>query len=255
MTTVFVQKNESGEWLNENTFSAAYGFRMRGYEVLSFTENELRGRAVPLSKETIVAGGIGCVREALRQLGVRSPENFDYPHCLRQDFMDHPPRQTTLQAIHDALASKDFHPVFIKPVEEHKAFTGRVIREFKDLLPTSSLPPEFKVWALSAIKFLSEHRVFILKGDVVGVRHYAGDPLVFPNGDTIKRMVRKAKVMDQAAYSLDVGVAEFPERPEKIRNPTLLVEANDAFSLGSYGLPSHLYVQMIEARWKQMVGV
>lgn len=255
MTTAFVQKNESGEWLNENTFSAAYGFRMRGYEVLPFTENELRSGTVPLRKEAVVVGGIGCVREALKQLSVRPPENFDYPSCLRQDFMDHPPRQTTLQAIHDALASKDFRPVFIKPVDEHKAFTGRVVREFKDLLPTSSLPDDFKVWAQPAIKFLSEYRVFILRGDVVGVRHYAGDPVVFPNGETIKRLVRKARTLTYAAYSLDVGVAEFPERPEKIRNPTLLVEANDAFSLGAYGLPSHLYVQMIEARWKQMVGV
>jgi len=47
------------------------------------------------------------------------------------------------------------------------------------------------------------------------------------------------------AYTLDFGVTEDKE--------TRLIEANDAFSLGAYGLPSVVYARMVEARWDQMV--
>ena len=35
---------------------------------------------------------------------------------------------------------------------------------------------------------------------------------------------------------------------------TLLVELNDAYSLGCYGLPGVLYAKLISARWSQLLG-
>lgn len=34
---------------------------------------------------------------------------------------------------------------------------------------------------------------------------------------------------------------------------TLLVEANDGFSFGSYGLDPKLYVRMLAARWRELM--
>ena len=36
---------------------------------------------------------------------------------------------------------------------------------------------------------------------------------------------------------------------------TLLVEINDAYSLGCYGLASVFYAKLISARWSQILGV
>ena len=36
---------------------------------------------------------------------------------------------------------------------------------------------------------------------------------------------------------------------------TLLVELNDAYSLGCYGLPSVSYAKLISARWSQLLDV
>ena len=38
-------------------------------------------------------------------------------------------------------------------------------------------------------------------------------------------------------------------------NKTLLVELNDAYALGCYGLASIYYVKLISARWSQLTGV
>jgi len=37
--------------------------------------------------------------------------------------------------------------------------------------------------------------------------------------------------------------------------PTILVEVNDGFSLGNYGLRGPEYTALIEARWRQLMGL
>lgn len=256
MAVVYVTQDEDGEWLNENLYKAAEGFRKRGQEVRPYTITQLWDGELPLSRDTIVCGGVGAVREALKQIGRRPPDPLDYPPCLRRGFLDSEPQERTLGDILAQVAKPDFRPVFIKPSRDHKRFNGLVVSEFADLLRIGgNIDPSTKVWVMRPVDFQSEYRVFVHKGEVVGVRHYRGDPLVFPNEETLRKLLRRAQAMVQIAYALDVGVAHFPERPEKIRTPTLLVEANDAYALGAYGLPSLTYVQMIEDRWHQMMKI
>jgi hypothetical protein len=252
MTCVYVQTNLDGEWINENCYKAARGFYERGYEVLPFTSDELHDGKLQLSRDTIVCGGVHQVRSALESIGVRPPDLFDYPHCLRRKFLDLAPVEKTLAQVLSQVQEPDFSPVFIKPSRRHKAFTGLVVSEFSDLLKLNGVEPSTRVWTMKPTTFLSEYRIFMHKGEVVGMKHYKGDPFVLPEERRLRLLVKQAKAMAQVAYALDVGVANFPRRPEQIRNPTLLVEANDAHSLGAYGLPSWIYVQMIEDRWKQM---
>lgn len=255
MSTVYVQQNLDGEWVNENHYKAARGFYSRGYEVIPFTSDQLFGCELPLSRETIVSGGVHQVRKALELIGVRPPDLFDYPHCLRRGFLDSEPKESTLAKVLESLQAPGFSPVFIKPSRQHKLFTGLVVSEFADLLKLPGIDPQAKVWIMRPVKFVSEYRLFMHKGELVGMKHYKGDPLIFPDEKMLRKLLRRAKAMVQVAYSLDVGIADFPERPEQIRNPTLLIEANDAHSLGAYGLPSWIYVQMIEDRWHQMMKI
>ena len=36
---------------------------------------------------------------------------------------------------------------------------------------------------------------------------------------------------------------------------TILVEVNDGFALGNDGVPGHQYTALIEARWRQLMGL
>lgn len=58
------------------------------------------------------------------------------------------------------------------------------------------------------VDFLSEWRVFVLDGEILGCNHYLGDPICFPNADTLASMVRtlEATVPFPTAYTLDIGV-------------------------------------------------
>ena len=48
------------------------------------------------------------------------------------------------------------------------------------------------------------------------------------------------------SYSLDVGVDD--------QGDTLLVEVNDCYALGNYGLDATTYTNMLYDRWKEIVG-
>ena len=63
----------------------------------------------------------------------------------------------------------------------------------------------------------------------------------------VSKAVRTLEASGQATagYGLDLGVLSDGE--------TALVEWNDGFSLGSYGLDASLYAELILARWRELV--
>lgn len=241
MTTVFIEKKD-GEWANENFFSSMIGFKNKGYEIVPFIFEQMLDKELPLTKETIVHGNVNSVLEALRQINVSLPKTFDLPESLK-GYRYRNIFETTLKEIR---GNKSWYPIFVKPLEKHKAFTGHVIREFKDLIQTASIDENIQILAQEEVKFFSEWRAFVLNGEMIGLRHYKGDVDWFPDVDKINEMMINFKG-SPIAYSLDVGDID------EIKGITALVEVNDAFSLGSYGLPSHLYTDMIERRWIEMV--
>lgn len=62
--------------------------------------------------------------------------------------------------------------------------------------------------------------------------------------EMVERMVAAYK-SSPIAYSIDVALTK--------EGDTVLIEVNDAYSLGTYGLDPILYSKMIEARWCELV--
>lgn len=79
----------------------------------------------------------------------------------------------------------------------------------------------------------------------MGLRQYKGDPLLFPDPAVIRAIIDAYRA-PFVAHSVNVGI--------DAQGRMLLVEMNDAYALGDYGLPSVTYAQMIEARWDEMCG-
>ena len=86
----------------------------------------------------------------------------------------------------------------------------------------------------------------MLRGKVVGAAHYKGDCFTHPDAATVRAGVA-AFTGAPAAYGLDFGVTA--------DGRTLLVEANDGFALGCYGLDPVLFAEMLEVRWCEIVGL
>lgn len=97
-------------------------------------------------------------------------------------------------------------------------------------------------------EILSEWRVFVHGGGIVGCENYIGDPVAFPSGVVLKAMAdrldehRSSLVPDAfpATYSFDVAVT-----PEG----TFVIEMHDFFSVGLYGFESVKYPYMLSHAW------
>ena len=66
-----------------------------------------------------------------------------------------------------------------------------------------------------------------------------------PNDEVIKQAVQDYKTAP-AGYSLDFGVTD--------TGRTLLIEVNDGYALGSYGLFYIDYAKLLSARWAELTG-
>jgi hypothetical protein len=240
---VLVQK-KNGEFATVNGWVAWSGFDQKGYPISYFEWPQLRDGQIRPTPGTLVVGGVATVLHALRLFGV-APPTIDYPAPLRP-FLGRDLRPATMGAIRGLLAEDDPQPLFVKPRAAHKAFTGYVLSAFRDLIPTAPHPDDLAVWASEVVEFVSEWRYFVRRHEVIGVGHYRGDPFAHPDGATVRAGVAAYRGEAPAAYAIDFGVTA--------DGRTLLVEVNDAYSLGHIGLRPVPYANMLEDRWVELVA-
>jgi hypothetical protein len=121
-----------------------------------------------------------------------------------------------------------------------------VVRGFRDLTSTASVASETPILAQQCVDFRSEWRASILRGRILNVGHYKGDPLLFPDVD---RMRSALESYDDRpiGFAMDWGVTGTGE--------ALLIEVNDGYALGNYGVSGADYTAIVEARWRELMGL
>lgn len=228
-----------------NHYVAWYGFNEVGLDIEFYEWPALERGDVEVQPEVLVVGGILCVREALRRIGVPAPPPLDYPEVL-EPFLGRRVWQETLAEVRRRYQDVG-PPLFMKPFKHAKEFNGQLVSRFRDIIASARLPGETRVWVSEPVNFISECRYYVHNNRVVGIGHYRGDPLRVPDPSVAQQAVRVYADTAPVAYGLDMGVTDTGQ--------TLLVEVNDAFALGCYGLAPIKYTRMLEDRWRQLVGL
>ena len=138
--------------------------------------------------------------------------------------------------------------MFAKP-KQLKRFTGRVFEHPDDIRFLSGVSRHLEIWCSEVVTWRSEWRVFVVDREVIGTRHYTGEPWTTPDpavvADCVDRLARTADA--PAGYAIDIGVLS--------DDVTALVERNEGFSVGAYGLETPLYAQVLIARWRQLLAM
>ncbi len=185
-----------------------------------------------------VVGTYSDVKVALEQFGVKL-QPLDYPDELLP-FMGRKIWKSTLFTI--TSHAEDWH-VFVKPVEDVKRFHGTVLDKSEDLIKLGGGLEDIDVWCSEKVHFISEWRLWVLHGEIVGLRPYKGRWDVFPDPAVLKETVA-AYHSQPAGYALDFGVTD--------DGRTLLVEVSDGYGLASFGLKPYIYMQILTARWQEL---
>jgi hypothetical protein len=226
--------------------SLSIGLEKRGVPVEYFLEKQLQRRRLKLSPQTLVAGHIPVVIGALRQLRVEPPVPNDYPACLRP-WLHRRMWTSSVRELVARIHGGNHAAVFAKPAGKHKRFRGHVYESWDDLRVIGGASDHTDVICCDLIEWKTEYRVYVVRGSIVGIGHYLGDPRVSLDRGEVERAVATFEASGEApaGYGIDFGVLSTGQ--------TALVEVNDGYSLGSYGLDDSLYTDLIVARWCQMV--
>ncbi|MET1414492.1 ATP-grasp domain-containing protein [Roseibium sp. HPY-6] len=218
---------------------ATVGFILKGEEVRLFRPEEIEH--IPISKNDIVFGGIHFAHCAMERLGIPIPALESIPTELRA-FAGRRSWRSTMGEVRMCVEKGEM--IFIKPLpERHKLFGGQLLQSFRDLIPTAGIEDTEQVECAEPVEFISEYRSFVVRGELIGLRHYKGDPLVFPNSQVIRDVICAYRAAP-AACAIDFGVTK--------GDKTIVVEVNDGYSTVAYGLSPRRYASVIEARWDEL---
>ncbi len=208
-----------------------------------FAEKQMRRGQCQITDRSLVVGGLPSVKAALAKLGHELPPSADYPDSLTP-FLHRRIWRSTLTAARAAV-ERTGEPIFVKPIGTRKRFTGIVI-DSAESWPLASVPGRTSVWCSEVLTFQSEYRAFVSDGEVLGLRHYWGEPALTPDWVTITSMVAAFGPNAPDGYAMDIGIIPSGD--------TALVEVTDGFALDSYGLEPLLYLGVLGARWRQLLG-
>lgn len=237
-TKAFLQKT-NGEWFDDFVYTAIQPLINRGIKIIPFNENSVH-KIHPLPNDILV-GSVESTKIFWDKLGITPPKYIGYPTKLRKYLG----RYVTTAKFIDV---EDMcFPLFIKPKEEIKLFTGFVIEDEKQYANCKFLYPEItddlELYISEPINILSEYRCFVHKGVIVGIKHYSGDFRLFLDVDVIKQMVLDYTCAP-ISYTLDVAITD--------NSSCVLVEVNDFWAIGGYGLDGKTYVRMLIDRFQQI---
>ena len=240
-STVYIEsinKFPSEDW----SCSAYLGFRANGANIKLFEDIE----EVPLNRYTTLVASIENTHQWMEGMGWNIPESITMPPELCSTWWTN--RKITKMSLGEALAITDY-PYFVKSYELKKFIPG-VVKHHKDKSWfNNELDRKMPVLVSEVINFVSEYRVYVLEGKVIGCNWYTGDMRYYPEFDVIENMVKQFSRAPKF-YSLDVGIELSKDKRLQF---TRLVECNDGYSLGNYGLSPRLYTRGLTTRWRQLL--
>lgn len=238
--TYWFELHGEREFLDEFVYSSYMILKSKGYKCLK-TSDFNPTIEVGFKKGDVIFGSIQLCEWGFGQSGISIPSYIGYP----TESLPFLGRKVDIMT-YDEVMKLD-PPFFVKPKNEVKRFTGTVIDS--DFWKHSILKP-YKgcdMFVSEVVDILSEWRVFIHKNKVYGCQFYSGNPLQMLDEFPIGLLLNCLKDMP-VSYTLDFGVIQTENGEE-----TVLIEINDMWGTGTYGVDPFNYVCAYVDRWNEII--
>ena len=223
---------------SHNFANAMYGFMELGAKIERY--HEIKDIYDGVKREDIVLDYIYQCNTIFNKFGV-SPYIPDYPEVL-SEFLGRKIWKDSMYRF-SCDEKKWGAGYFVKPVKD-KVFTGHVISSISDLMGCGNHSEDYEILVSETLDIAAEWRVFILYDRILDVRPYG---IILDRSRKSYRYHYDSKVLDQMIEAF----TKWEERPMACSmdicctkdGRTLLVEMNDAYALGCYGLSSVMYAR------------
>lgn len=191
-----------------------------------------------IREATFVSGSVGFVEHALKRIGKHPLQPNTYPDCLR----DYYHRRLSVSRKYRLNEIK--LPVFIKPYNTAKKFTGFVVKDLEDYR-LNWVNKNDDLYFSEVVNFVSESRFYAYHPRSIEVAHYAGNPDVcFANQEVIDIIEKCCNTLGYPQV-IDIGITE--------EGKVCVVEVNEPYSFGLYHpVKIDHYIAMIKSHWSKM---
>ena len=226
--------------LTDWALSAYLGFKEKGAKIVLFEDI----MEVPANKNLILVADIDYTHAFLMRLGIEPPKALNIP----EELMSFTGRNIRYMTMGEFKQDKQL-PVFIKGnglAKEYSSIFGAgvISKESSRQNFFTGVPDTFPVLVSDYVDIVSEYRGYVIDGQLKGIKHYLGDIRIFPEMKVVDDAISKYKTQP-VGYSIDFGITS--------DGKTILIECNDGFSLGNYGLEPNLYSTLLAKRWLQIM--
>ena len=237
----YLQMNEYSKFEKEEQALADY-FGKGNF--IPFYIKHLKQGKLKLTLNDFIAGDIDTMFTAMKQLDINYEYN-DYPKCLNK-YLHRKIWESSIKDIKTELFNEYIiNPIFIKPKNKLKKFTGFIIKSIDDLNKINNAGDNTKVICSEPVNFISEYRCPVINGEIKDLCYYSGDSNIKIDKSIVQKMVKEF-LNSPKAYCIDVGVLSSGE--------TALIEVNDAFSIGIYSMSKKVYAELLITRWNELKG-
>jgi len=219
--------------------SAYQGFRDKQMDIIFFEDIE----EVPVSRNNIVVAYIEDTNKYFKKLGLPEKQALNIP----KELMSYTGRTISYCTMKDFRlfgSQANNLPIFIKPNGRSKEFVAGVMSKTETISSFNEISDDRPVLLSEVVDFKSEYRGYVINGKLQGLYFYRGDFRIFPDVNIIDSAIDDYKSAP-AGYSIDFGVTD--------KGQTLLIECNDGWSLGNYGLNHSIYANLLLTRWLEIM--
>lgn len=252
--TLYVQADSTrrGSLAFDFCYDAKQGAELLGVKVKTFIDVE----SVPPTNTNIIVGSVEQSRKWLKHSGYTYPNALDMSvfnkSVLGRDICYEPLSNVKEQLLTSYMMATrnpvayEYEPVFIKPSDDIKAFTGFIVSDPR-FIELWSEGYNGMVQVQPVLDIESEYRVYVTNNQIIGMKHYDGNWFVYPEPLMIGACRHAAEQLNYHSYTLDIGVLA--------DGSTILIEANDGFAVGNYGIDVEQYYLFLRNRWLQLTGI
>lgn len=244
MNKAYVQIR-NGLPLNVDVQNAIDGFEYLGYNIKEFTlEDIMLDKMNRIARNNVVVGSIDAMTMLFGKINKR-PEPIDFPQSIIDTgLLNRKIGKMKLSEFIDNF-KKENKPMFVKPVET-KLFDGALISK-KEHLSYLRLDDSgsHDVFVSEPISIISEHRVYVHEKRAIYACNYSGNFRTSIDFGYVDDLI-DAYDEQPVSYTIDVAVLD--------DHSMTVIEFNDFWAIGSYGLYCIDYAQMLTDRYFEIVS-
>jgi len=235
---VYIQANNNNLPHHFDAACALYGAIDLGLDYKLITYDWLDTINPELFRNNLFVGSVEFMRKIFDKLGKspRVPDNSN----REEEFIKLSEVKTRIE---------NGETLFVKP-KQIKLFTGMVVNK-QFIFSLNPYPDDTDVIVSKPFEseIVSEWRCYVRKniiGDpIVDIRCYSGDPFVIPKKEFILELFNQNILKYPKAYTIDVAILENGENT--------VVEYNDMWAIGNYGIENGKYVSLLKERYFEII--